>query len=200
MLEDKISHYKILEKLGGGGMGVVYKAEDTKLDRFVALKFLPNHLSEDEEAKQRFIAEAKAASSLDHPNIGTVHDIQETYDGRLYIVMTFYDGETLKKHISGKKVPLAEALGLALQIAQGLARAHANGIVHRDIKPANVMVTQSGIAKIVDFGLAKTANADLTKTHTTIGTTAFMSPEQVRVKRSITVQISGRSVFYSTKC
>ncbi|KAA3657906.1 MAG: serine/threonine protein kinase [Calditrichaeota bacterium] len=180
MLEEKVSHYKILEKLGGGGMGVVYKAEDTKLDRFVALKFLPKHLSDDEEAKQRFIAEAKAASALDHPNIGTIHEINETYDGRMYIVMTFYDGETLKKHISNNQLSLNETLEIATQIAEGLAKAHENGIVHRDIKPANVMLTMHGVAKIVDFGLAKTVNMDVRKAHTTIRTTAYMSPEQIR--------------------
>jgi serine/threonine protein kinase len=175
-----ISHYKIIEKLGGGGMGVVYKAEDTRLDRFVALKFLPPHLSTDEEAKQRFIAEAKAASALDHPNIGTIHEINETDDGQMYIVMTYYDGETLKKKVSSAQLSVTSAVEIAIQIAQGLARAHEAGITHRDIKPANIMITNRDEVKIVDFGLAKTANIDLTKYHTTLGTAAYMSQEQAR--------------------
>jgi eukaryotic-like serine/threonine-protein kinase len=185
MIGKTISHYQIIEKLGGGGMGVVYKAKDTKLDRFVALKFLPPHLSVDEEAKQRFIAEAKAASALDHPNIAVIYEIGETEDGELFIVMAFYDGETLKKKIAnGKATPVglqvAEAADIATQIARGLARAHEAGITHRDIKPANIMVTNRGEVKIVDFGLAKMAHVDLTKPGSTLGTAAYMSPEQAR--------------------
>ncbi|MDZ7360363.1 MAG: protein kinase [candidate division KSB1 bacterium] len=176
-----ISHYKIIEKLGGGGMGVVYKAQDLKLDRFVALKFLPPHLSEDVDAKQRFIQEAKAASALDHNNIGTIYEIDETPDGQLFIAMAFYEGASLKQQMTKGKLPIEDAIALAMQIAQGLAKAHEQGITHRDIKPANVMLTKDGVVKIVDFGLAKLANAvRLTKTGATVGTPAYMSPEQAR--------------------
>ena len=176
-----VSHYRIQEKLGSGGMGVVYKAYDTKLDRAVALKFLPSHLSADDEAKARFIQEAKAASALDHPNICTIYDIDETSEGHLFIAMAYYDGETLKKKIHRGPLPLDEALEAAMQMAQGLASAHAGGIVHRDVKPANVMVTQSGRVIIVDFGLAKVAAlTGLTKPGSIMGTVAYMSPEQVQ--------------------
>jgi TolB-like protein/tRNA A-37 threonylcarbamoyl transferase component Bud32/Tfp pilus assembly protein PilF len=179
MIGKTISHYKILEKLGEGGMGVVYKARDTKLDRDVALKFLPNHLSVSRQDKARFIHEAKAASALDHPNICTVHEIDESPDGQLFIVMSYYDRETLKKKIEQGPLRIEEAVDISIQIAQGLAKAHEHGIVHRDIKPANVMVTRDGVAKIVDFGLAKLGGQTvLTKTGTTIGTVAYMSPEQ----------------------
>ena len=175
-----VSHYEILEKLGGG-MGVVYKARDTRLDRLVALKFLPPHLSTDDEAKQRFIHEARAASTLDHPNICTIHDISETEEGQLFIAMAYYHGETLKKKITQGPLPIEEAHDYAIQIARGLSRAHEMGIVHRDIKPANVMVTDRGLAKVVDFGVAKAAtDMGLTKTGTTLGTAAYMSPEQAR--------------------
>ncbi|MBI1786442.1 MAG: serine/threonine protein kinase [Acidobacteria bacterium] len=174
-------HYKILEKLGEGGMGVVYKAQDLRLDRLVALKFLPLHFGREEEQKQRFIQEAKAASALDHPNICTIHEIDETGDGHLFIAMAYYEGETLKNKIERGPLPLPEAAGLAHQIAQGLAKAHSQGLVHRDIKPANVIVTRDGVAKIVDFGLAKmTGGAQLTKPGTTMGTAAYMSPEQAQ--------------------
>jgi serine/threonine protein kinase len=176
-----ISHYKILEKLGQGGMGVVYKAQDLKLDRFVALKFLPPHLSEDEDAKQRFIQEAKAASALDHNNIGTIYEVDETPDGQLFIAMAFYEGASLKQQVARGKLQVEKAIDFAMQIAQGLAKAHEQGITHRDIKPANVMLTKDGVVKIVDFGLAKLANtARLTKTGATVGTPAYMSPEQAR--------------------
>ncbi|MCI0698839.1 serine/threonine protein kinase [candidate division KSB1 bacterium] len=181
MVGKTISHYKILEKLGGGGMGVVYKAQDLKLDRFVALKFLPHHLSADEEEKKRFIHEAKAASALDHPNICTIHEIDETKDGQIFICMAYYEGETLKKKIERSPSPIDQTLDLAIQIAQGLAKAHEHGITHRDIKPANVMITQDGVVKIVDFGLAKLAGQPrLTKAGMTLGTAAYMSPEQAR--------------------
>ncbi|MGH7597342.1 MAG: protein kinase domain-containing protein [bacterium] len=186
MIGQTISHYKILEKLGGGGMGVVYKAQDLKLDRFVALKFLPPHLSADEEEKKRFIHEAKAASALDHPNICTIYEIDETEDGadcvrRMFIAMAYYEGETLKKKIERGPLPIDQTLDLAIQIAQGLAKAHEHGITHRDIKPANVMITKDGIVKIVDFGLAKLAGVvGLTKAGITLGTPAYMSPEQAR--------------------
>jgi serine/threonine protein kinase/tetratricopeptide (TPR) repeat protein len=174
-----VSHYKILEKLGGGGMGVVYKAEDTKLKRLVALKFLPPDLTRDEEAKERFIHEAQAASALDHPNICNVHEIGETEDGQIFICMAYYEGETLKKKIARGPLSIDQTLDLAVQMAQGLAKAHAHGITHRDLKPANVMITTDDVAKIVDFGLAKLAGRTrLTKADTTLGTVAYMPPEQ----------------------
>jgi serine/threonine protein kinase len=176
-----ISHYRILEKLGGGGMGVVYKAQDLKLDRLVALKFLPPDLTRDPEAKDRFIQEAKAASALDHNNICTVHEIAETDDDQIFIVMACYEGETLKKKIERGPLKIEEATDLSVQIAQGLAEAHQHGIVHRDVKPANIFITQGGVAKMLDFGLAKLSGASkLTKTGSTLGTVAYMSPEQAR--------------------
>jgi len=160
MIGKTVSHYRILDKLGGGGMGVVFKALDLKLDRFVALKFLPHQLASlegdsDRLVRDRFIQEAKASSALDHPNIGVIHEIGETEDGETFIAMAYYEGETLKKKIERGPVPIGEALSIAGQIAQGLAKAHEHGIVHRDIKPANVMVTKDGVVKIIDFGLAK---------------------------------------------
>ncbi|MCI0695462.1 protein kinase [candidate division KSB1 bacterium] len=176
-----ISHYKILEKLGGGGMGVVYKAEDTKLKRPVALKFLPPELTRDDEAKERFVHEAQAASALDHPNICTIYEIDETDDGQIFICMAYYEGETLKKKIERGPLPIDQTLDLAMQIAQGLARAHEAGITHRDIKPANIMITNRDEIKIVDFGLAKLAGrTKLTKEGLTLGTIAYMSPEQAQ--------------------
>ena len=181
MIGQTISHYKIIEKLGGGGMGVVYRAEDTKLKRTVALKFLPPDLTRDPEAKERFIHEAQAASSLDHSNICNIHEIAETDDGQVFIVMACYEGETLKKKIERGSLKIDEATDLAIQIAQGLAEAHQHGIVHRDVKPANLLITKSGVAKIVDFGLAKLSGASkLTKTGSTLGTVAYMSPEQLQ--------------------
>ena len=181
MIGTTVSHYKILEKLGGGGMGVVYKAQDLKLGRSVALKFLPPELTLDPEAKDRFIQEAKAASALQHNNICTVHDIDQTTDGRMFIVMDCYEGETLKQKIENGPLKIEEATDLSIQIAQGLAEAHAHGIVHRDVKPANILITKGGVAKIVDFGLAKLSGVSkLTKTGSTLGTAAYMSPEQAR--------------------
>jgi Tol biopolymer transport system component len=181
MIGKTISHYKILEHLGGGGMGVVYKAQDTKLDRFVALKFLPTGYGTDKDEKQRFIHEAKAASALDHPNICTIHEINETVDGQMFIAMACYDGETLKKKIERGNMKVDAAIDIAIQVAEGLTQAHQEDIIHRDIKPANVMVTDKGVVKIVDFGLAKLAGqTKLTKATTTLGTAAYMSPEQTR--------------------
>ncbi len=181
MIGKSISHYKILEKIGGGGMGVVYKAQDLKLDRFVALKFLPPHLTSSNDEKQRFIHEAKAASALQHSNIYTIHEIDETEDGQIFICMDYYEGETLDKRIKEKPLPIEEATDIAIQIAQGLAKAHEKEIVHRDIKPANIMLTADGVIKILDFGLAKLSKqTKLTKEGTTLGTIAYMSPEQTR--------------------
>jgi serine/threonine protein kinase/Tfp pilus assembly protein PilF len=181
MIGQTISHYRITEKLGGGGMGVVYKAHDTRLKRTVALKFLPPDLTRDEEAKTRFVHEAQAASALQHNNICNIHDIDETRDGQTFIVMDCYDGETLKKKIEQGPLKIDGAVDIAVQIGQGLQKAHEHGIVHRDIKPANVMLTTDGVAKIVDFGLAKLSGRTvLTKTGSTVGTAAYMSPEQAR--------------------
>ena len=175
----RVGHYAILEKVGGGGMGVVYRAHDLLLERTVALKFLPAHLSGDGAAKQRFIREARAASALDHPTICTVFDVGATDEGDFYIAMPFYAGETLRHRIARGPLPQEEAVRCAMEIARGLEKAHAAGIVHRDIKPANVLLTSDGGLKILDFGIAKVAGRDLTQTGTRWGTVSYMSPEQI---------------------
>lgn len=179
MIGKTISHYEILEKLGEGGMGVVYKAFDTKLDRHVAIKFLPPHLKTDEQAKKRFVHEAKAASALNHANIAVVHDINETPEGQMFIVMAYYEGQTLKDRTTSGAFNIDEAVAIVSQIASGLSAAHERGILHRDVKPANVLLGTDGQAKLADFGLAKlTGQTKVTKTGTTVGTVAYMSPEQ----------------------
>ena len=181
MIGKTISHYHIMDELGRGGMGTVYKARDTKLDRMVALKFLFPHLSQADEEKKRFIYEAKAASALDHPNICTIHEIGETDHGQMFIVMACYEGESLKDKIDRSPLPIEEAIDIVNQIAQGLTKAHSKEIVHRDIKPANILITEDGQVKIVDFGLAKLAGRTMvTKEGTTLGTVAYMSPEQTQ--------------------
>jgi serine/threonine-protein kinase len=196
MLGRTISHYRILEELSGGGMGVIYRAEDTRLQRTVALKFLPAEWCRDAAARQRLMREARAASRLDHPNICTIHAVGETEDGQIFIVMPYYPGATVKARIGQGPLPVADALGIGMQVLEGLSRAHQRGIIHRDIKPANLIVTADGVIKILDFGLAKLAgpvetttprskgkphdlSEEITRTGGLMGTPGYMSPEQV---------------------
>jgi serine/threonine protein kinase len=177
---DDIGPYHIVEQIGVGGMGIIYKALDNRLRRYVALKFLPAHLNADDQIRQRFLAEARAASRLDHPNICVIYDVGETPQGLRYITMPYYEGETLDKRISRGALPLRDAVDIAIQIAEGLSSAHQHHIVHRDIKPSNIMLTRDGGVKVLDFGVAKIANADITGTGVSIGTLSYMSPEQLR--------------------
>jgi len=184
MIGKMVSHYMITEKLGEGGIGIVYKAEDTRLKRVVALKFLTPEYTRDSEAKKRFLQEAQAISSLQHRNICTIHEIDETREEQVFIAMDFYNGESLRKKINRRPLPLNDVIDFASQIAQGLDTAHRAGIIHRDIKPANILITEQNEVKIIDFGLAKlTDRTKVTHTGTTLGTVAYMSPEQLLGKK-----------------
>jgi serine/threonine protein kinase len=194
VIGNTVSHYKIISKLGEGGMGVVYKAEDTKLKRTVALKFLSSQSLGTQDEKTRFVHEAQAAAALDHPNICTVHEIDEA-NGQTFIAMAYVDGQSLREKTELGPLKIEEALSLGADIARGLQAAHEKGIVHRDIKSANILVTEKGHARITDFGLAKLAGSTrVTKTGTTVGTVAYMSPEQARGQN-----VDHRSDIWSTE-
>jgi len=181
MIGKIVSHYKILEKIGAGGMGVVFKAKDIKLDRMVALKFLPPNMHLDSDAENRLVSEAKAASSIDHPNICTIYEIDKAKDGQIFIAMACYEGETLKNKLKDGPLSIEQTIQYGIQIANGLQRAHKNGIIHRDIKPANIFITSDGMVKILDFGLAKVSTqTQFSIIESTSGTIAYMSPEQTR--------------------
>ncbi|MCK5376327.1 MAG: protein kinase [Acidobacteria bacterium] len=193
MIGGTVSHYRILERLGGGGMGVVYLADDTRLDRQVALKFLPIEWSSDQELRERFTREARASSALDHPHICTIYEIDETPEGQLFIAMTYCPGETLKQRIRRGPLPTDEALAFAIQIAEALQAAHQHGVVHRDVKPANILITDQDQVKVVDFGLAKLAGeAAVTRDGAVMGTPAYMSPEQAKGE-----DVDGRSDLWA---
>jgi tetratricopeptide (TPR) repeat protein/tRNA A-37 threonylcarbamoyl transferase component Bud32 len=194
MIGQLVSHYKITGKIGEGGMGIVYKAQDTKLKRDVALKFLPPELTRDAHAKKRFIREAQTISSLDHPNICTVYEIDETRDGQLFIAMACYKGRTLKEKLKDGRITIEEAVNISIQVIQGLAKAHKQGIIHRDIKPANIFITEDGVVKILDFGLAKLyGQSSITKDYTLLGTVSYLSPEQASGGKA-----DGRTDIWST--
>ena len=175
-----INHYRIVEKIGSGGMGEVYLVEDTELNRQVALKFLSSHLCQDADCRARFKREAQAAAKLNHPNIVTIHEVSE-FNGRPFFAMEHVEGQSLRELIKAKELPIERVMELAIQICEGLHKAHQSGIVHRDVKPANILIDSDGRAKILDFGLATMHGCDhLTKTGSTLGTVGYMSPEQVR--------------------
>jgi serine/threonine protein kinase len=193
LIGQTVSHYRILERLGGGGMGIVYLAQDTRLPRTVALKFLPAEWSGEPLLRERFSREARAASALDHPNICTIFDIDETPEGQLFIVMAYCPGETLKQRIQRGPLAIDDAVDIAIQIGDALQDAHEAGIVHRDIKPANILITDRNQVKIVDFGLAKHAGEmAVTRQGSVVGTPAYMSPEQARGD-----EVDGRSDIWA---
>src|SRR6266496_1564183 len=203
VMSQVISHYRIIDKLGAGGMGEVYLAQDTKLDRKVAIKFLPESLVADEQARKRLVREAQAAARLDHPNICSIYEVSED-DGRSFIVMQHVKGETLDVRMKRKPLDLSESLSIATQVADALGEAHAHGIIHRDIKPSNIIITPRGKVKVLDFGLANVVSSDvavdteaetamvLTQTGVVLGTAPYMSPEQLRAE-----QLDGRSDIFS---